>query len=424
MSQAVSSPDTGRAAIDQPGFVHQWTRSFSLAVRDALHEWPVSLCFMLALAAVLTPLLVLFGLKSGIVTTMTERLKADPHNLEITVRGNHHLKPSWVSELADKPEVGFVVPRTRTLAATIDLIGPDHKSVSGIDMIATAAGDPLLPPERDVPRGVDDVTLSHTVATKLGVGRGDRVDGVVRRRLEHRDQRIVVSLQVQDVLPEAAFRRDGAFVSVPLLVATEDYRDGYGVSELGVLEGKEQRQELRRYAGIRLYARSLDGVAGLAAALREEGFDVITRANEIETVKAIDRTLSFIFIVIAVVGVTGFLLSLAASIWANVDRKRRELALLRLLGLKTGALIIFPASQALIVAVGGLVLSASLYLVVSALFNTALASNLGREEFVCRLFVGDGIGAALLTLASALGASAVGAYRAAKSDPAEHLREL
>ena len=127
---------------------------------------------------------------------------------------------------------------------------------------------------------------------------------------------------------------------------------------------------------------------------------------------------------IAVVGVTGFLLSLAASIWANVDRKRRELALLRLLGLKTGALIIFPASQALIVAVGGLVLSASLYLVVSALFNTALASNLGREEFVCRLFVGDGIGAALLTLASALGASAVGAYRAAKIDPAEHLREL
>ncbi len=144
MSQAASSVDAGREVFRQPGAVHQWTRSFVLAVRDSLHEWPVSLCFMLALAAVLTPLLVLFGLKSGIVTTMTERLKADPRNLEITVRGNHHLKPAWVSDLADRPDVGFVVPRTRTLAATIDLIGPDRRSVSGIDMIPTADGDPLL----------------------------------------------------------------------------------------------------------------------------------------------------------------------------------------------------------------------------------------------------------------------------------------
>lgn len=404
--------------------LQQCGTSFVLAGRDCLHEWQVSLCLMLALAAVLAPLLVLFGLKSGIVTTMTERLKADPRNLEITLRGNHRLEAVWVENLRAREEVGFVAPRTRTLAATVDLIAKGQGGISGIDMIATAHGDPLLPVGTEAPAGLDEVALSHTVARKLGVEVGTRIDGVVRRRLDGREQSMVVSLRVVGVFPEASFGRDAAFVTVPLLVAVEDYRDGYPVPMLGVTEGKERADKERIYAGVRLYARSLDGVSGLAEDLRDQGFDVVTRAKEIEMVRAIDRTLSYIFIVIAGVGVTGFLLSLAASLWANVDRKRRELALLRLVGLKTGALIAFPASQALIVAIGGLLMSAGLYVVVSTLFNSALAANLGRDEFVCRLFPGDGFASAIMTVGFALGASAVGAYRATRIDPADSLRDL
>lgn len=69
----------------------QWQQACRLAFRDFLHEWRVSLCLIFALAAVLAPLLVLFGLKSGIIATMTERLRADPHNLEITLRGHQRL---------------------------------------------------------------------------------------------------------------------------------------------------------------------------------------------------------------------------------------------------------------------------------------------------------------------------------------------
>ncbi|MDR2695928.1 MAG: ABC transporter permease, partial [Deltaproteobacteria bacterium] len=59
-------------------------QSCSMAVRDYLHESLLSACAALGLAAVLTPLLVLYGVKFGIVTTMTERMLNDPKNLEIS----------------------------------------------------------------------------------------------------------------------------------------------------------------------------------------------------------------------------------------------------------------------------------------------------------------------------------------------------
>jgi putative ABC transport system permease protein len=402
----------------------QWIRTSALAWRDIVHEWQVALCLILALAAVLTPLLVLFGLKSGIITTMTERLKADPRNLEVVLKGNNRLEPPWIEQVHSRPDVSFLVPRTRSLAATVSLIGSQGRSLSYVDMIPTANGDPILLPEMQAPAGLNEAILSHTVAVKLDVSEGGQVEGIVRRRLDGRPQAVEISLQIIGVLPEAAFGSDAVFVSLPLLVATEDYRDGHRIPELEVGEGRPPREGERSFAGVRLYARSLDDVAGVAAFLRAEGFDVATKAKDIETVKAIDRVLSFIFLVIAGVGVTGFLLSLSASLWANVDRKRRDLAMLRLVGLRTGPLLAFPAAQAFIVAIGGLALSAVLYFGISSLFNAALAADLQRDEFVCRLFIGDGLVAGLLTIIFALIASAVGGYRALKIDPAESLREL
>ena len=117
-------------------------------------------------------------------------------------------------------------------------------------------------------------------------------------------------------------------------MATEDYRDGAAVPALGVDRGHRCGSEpaARAFASARLYARSLDDVAPLAAWVRDQGYEVSTRAKEIETVKALDRVLAFVFLVLASIGVGGYLFSLAASLWANVDRKRREIALLRLVG--------------------------------------------------------------------------------------------
>ncbi|MGB5468412.1 MAG: peptide ABC transporter permease, partial [Sedimenticolaceae bacterium] len=58
-------------------------KTLRLASRDYAHEWQMSGCFVLALAAVLGPMLVLFGLKFGVVGGMLDQLIENPENREI-----------------------------------------------------------------------------------------------------------------------------------------------------------------------------------------------------------------------------------------------------------------------------------------------------------------------------------------------------
>lgn len=388
-----------------------------LAVADLLHDWRISSCQILALAAVLAPLLVLFGLKSGIVSTLRERLVADPLNLEVQIVGSYRLEPAWFEQMAADGDTGFVVPRTRSLAATLDLMAGDGKALEGVELVPSAAGDPLL--HGLAPPSGHDVILSHSAARRLGVATGDGVTGLLSRTLRGERQGVRVALTVAAVLPEAAFARDGVFAALPLLVRAEDWRDGNAVD----FAAPDAPTPGRTFASARLFARGLDAVAPLADRLRGLGLEVRTRAAEIALVKAVDHTLTVIFSVVAGIAMAGTLLSLAASLWANVDRKRRDLALLRLVGFPTLAAVAFPAIQALAVAAAGIVLSILTALPVAAAFNTLLAGNLAREEFVCRLLPADLAWAALATLLLALTASSIGGYRAARIDPAESLRD-
>ena len=58
--------------------MHTLVQICHLSLRDYLHERLLSACAVLGLAAVLAPLLILFGVKFGVVETLTERLRNDP----------------------------------------------------------------------------------------------------------------------------------------------------------------------------------------------------------------------------------------------------------------------------------------------------------------------------------------------------------
>lgn len=395
-----------------------------LACADFLRDTRVSACLILALAAVMTPLLVLFGLKDGLISTLRQRLLADPATRQVVVVGNRNLSPEWIERLRQRPETGFLVPRSRSLSATLDARGPDGRTYPGLEMVPSAAGDPLLPADAAPPAG-DAVWLSAAAAQRLGVDAGGTVQAQVARTLDGAIQAARFSLTVAGILPESAFGRPAAFVGLDLLLATEDFRDGNAAPALGVTTGTTRDPARpRAFAGVRLYARDLDAVAPLAAWLRDRDMEVRTRADEIENVKSVDRVLSLIVGVIAGIGAGGFLLSLGASLWANVERKRRDLALMRLIGFPARAAAIFPAVQALLVAVCGSALSGGLYLAVAAVFDAALGRNLGAAEFVTRMPPLHFVAMVLATLAAALVAALAAGRRAARVDPAESLRDV
>jgi putative ABC transport system permease protein len=397
-------------------------RILGLASRDYLHEWQMSVCFVLGLAAVLGPMMVLFGLKFGIVGAMMDQLIEDPGNREIRPVGSGRYEREWLESIRGRPDVAFLVPRTRSIAATIELSSESASRIVPVELIASGSGDPLLAPDGPMPEVLDQVVLSRSSADKLAVSAGDVIDGSLARRFQGQQERVHLPLTVAAVAPETAFARDAAFVSVQLLEALEDFRDGRAVPELDWSGLSANTQ--RTYPGFRLYTRSIQDVAGLRDAFAGIGVEVHTRIAEIEVVQRMNRNLTIIYWVIAVIGLVGFSLSLGASLWANVDRKRKQLSVLRLVGFRTRDIIWFPMVQSLFTAVLGWALAVSLYYVTALVINSMMAEQVAAGQQVCRLLKVHYVIALGLTCSAAVIAAGLAGMRSASIEPSEGLREI
>ncbi len=404
---------------DRP--LKSWQVSSALAIKELWHDRKVTFCMVASLASVLAPLLLLFGLKSGIVATLEQTLLQDPRKREIKVQGNYKLEDSWFSALRRRTDVDFLIHLTRSLNVSVDLIKNPHESLESVELIPTALGDPLLPKNVRLPTGMDEILVSHTVALQLGLTDSAELTILVHRKRKGIQEIGHVTVRVIGVLPESSFGRDGIFVPLELLVASEDFRDAFKVTELGFDTGKH-RPERTIFARARLYAKTLDDVAPLADFVRKGGIEVGTHAKEIEETKQIEKVLSFIFSVIAWVAVLGAASSLIGNMITNVDRKRHDLSFLRLLGFPVASIAVYSAIQALIIASIGFALAGVAYILGASAFNSVLGSNLEESGFICRLSGLHAMIAYVITSAVVLLAALIGGYRAAKIEPAEALR--
>lgn len=397
-------------------------KTLRLASRDYTHEWQMSGCFVLALAAVLGPMLVLFGLKFGVVGGMLNQLIENPENREIRPITSGRFDMDWFGNMQRRMDVAFLVPRTRSIAATVELDSAQSGRIVRAELIPSAAGDPLLPRDLSVPDGLKEVVLSQGAAEKLKVKAGDRIDGSVSRHFEGRKEREHVELTVVDVAPPGAFGRDGVFADVRLVESFENFLDGRAVPELG-WSGARQEDD-RTYPGFRLYAKSIYDVANLKDDLTAQGIEVRTKAGDIDLVMRMDRNLSAIYWAIAIIGLFGFSLSLGASLWANVDRKRKELSVLRLVGFRTGDIVWFPVTQAFYTGILGWVLAIVIYFGAAYAINGMLVDQLPAGQEVCILLPQHYLLALALTVGAAVVAAALAGWRSARIEPSDGLREI
>ena len=390
-----------------------------LAWQDYRCDARLSWCAILALAAVIAPLLVLFGLKFGLVTTLTERLERDPAVREIIPLGGARFNLQSIEALALRPDVGFVIPRTRQIAATADLQGPAQMLT--VEMLSTANGDPLLD-GRPAPADEHTVLLSQSAAEKLGVTAGDDLRASFGRSVAGQPQVAQVSLRVQAVLPVAAFSRDALFAPLSLLEAAEDYRDGLAVPAFAWPGEQPGARRERIYPSFRLYARDLDGVESLRRYFQQSHQAVATQAEAVAQVRALSRNLAWVFWSVACLSLAGAFAALAAGTLGAVARKRHELSVLRLLGFPAAALVAFVVLQALYTGVAALALSALLYGLAASGLNLLFQSAAG--EYACRLLLSHYLLAAMATLLCCVLAAAAGGWRAAHLEASEGLRHV
>ncbi|MDE5879096.1 MAG: hypothetical protein K2G99_03595 [Desulfovibrio sp.] len=121
--------------------------ALALAARDWRFERSLTLCAILALASMLTPLLVLQGLKNGVIEGMRERLLKDPTVLIITPKSDGgRFSAEDVTAFGELPGAAFAIGRTRETATDITLAAGEHgagKSAS-LSLEPSAPGEPVL----------------------------------------------------------------------------------------------------------------------------------------------------------------------------------------------------------------------------------------------------------------------------------------
>ena len=387
----------------------------SLAWQDYRNDGWLSACSVLALVAVIAPLLVLFGLKFGLVSSLTERLETDPASREIIPLGGGRFSAAFIAQLGERSDVAFAVPRTRQIAATAQV------GTLTLEMLPTAAGDPLLA-GLPLPHGLDQIVLSHTAAEKLAARPGDWLETSFARQVAGRVEAQRTRLQVLAVLPLEAFAREGLFADLALLETAEDYRDGRAVPALGWAGEAASVSEQRIYPAFRLYARSLSDVEPLRVYFAGQNLLVSTQAHTIAQVHSLSRNLSIVFWIIAGLALAGAFAAIFAGTLAAVARKHRELSVLRLLGFSTAALLLFVLLQALYSAGFAAVLSVGLYGLAEAALNKLFVQVPG--EYASHLLARHYGLALVAVLGVSAVAAACGGWRVARIQASEGIRDV
>lgn len=212
-----------------------------LTLSRLFHERLAALCLCIAIAAALTPLLMILGLKEGTVAMLRNRLIADPCNLEVRLPDSSTYSMEDVEKIRRLPQVQFCIPGTRTLALSAMLQRADGSARAESLLLPTAAGDPLLTRYHLPSPQENELTLSEAVAQELQVAVGDTVRVEVSRVVNNKKEVTVAERRVCGILPEESDAGRQTYVPLSLQSAAEEYKEFIR----NALDGEASGVELR-----------------------------------------------------------------------------------------------------------------------------------------------------------------------------------
>ena len=393
-----------------------------LSLRDLLHERTLALCSLIGLAAVLAPLIVLFGLKQGVIDGLRADLIDNPRSRMVVNAANRNFDTAFLTRLAARPDIAFVIPRTRSLNTEARFENPARPgTVLRAELLATATGDPLLHGLPNI--APNQIIPSASFAARLDLQPGMNVTLRALRGDASAREVLNFSVTIAAIAPPSAFGRDGVFVDLKTLLLVDRFTDGALPATATPADIADDATRI--FAGFRAHARRLEDVTRIDHDLRRDGVEVETLAEQVEGLLSLDRSLTLLFALLAGLGGVGYLVSLGVGLYANVERKQRDLSLMRLIGLSRSDLVVFPLIQALIIAATGAALASLLALTVAGLVNRLplAGANAAGARAICVIEAQHLLLAFLVSLLGAAISAAFAGYRAARIEPAEGLRD-
>lgn len=378
-----------------------------LALKDLLFDRLISACQIAAIAAILSPLLLLFSLRHGILTELEDKLLQDPKVLSLTLDTSYRLSEDFFIKLRQEPEVGFVIPEVAALSALVDI--RFSNGVKRVSVMPTAPGDPVVINSGIVNTGVvdtgmskvsvadtgnnkdtdtsvlksvldtsfksvldttlgnDEVYITEDLAKEREIKVGDQLLVVVSRTLMGQRQAARVKFTVRGIIKQRFVSDDFLATNLHVLTCLDDYRNGYEPEIFS--DGSYVKTTPRFYAKFRLFAKDIDSVIPLYYKLVEQHLSVSSKVGEIENIQAITRVLTFIFVVIALVSGIGGALALSGLMLSSLKSRKRNFVLLRLMGQSSGEIYALVCVENFILASLGFGLALVFYLTGSQIFN-------------------------------------------------------
>jgi len=359
---------------------------------------------------------------------LIDDLRRNPAMREIAPRvtGSNRFTEAWLAGARARRDVAFVAGDARFLAGNVRIsaAGKPDALRAVATMVPSLENDPLRT-SLAVPwsEGVGRVVISALLAQDLGVAPGSRLTLFVPHQREGEDSGRALDVNLAAILPEDEMAdRRVVLASETLVRDIQNFRDGYAVPTLG-WPGETLPPGPPSYERSRLCARNIYDVAGLVTWLKAQGIEPISHIEEIAPVQALDHGLATVLLIIAGFAAFGMVVAVAATQWSGVQRKRRELALLVLLGYDSIFLVLMALFEALILGFAGIVVSLLLFLGAALSVDAVFVQVHRLAGSACRLTAGEIALVSAATLVLTLGASAAAAWQITRIEPAGLLRE-
>ena len=207
-----------------------------LAFADLWHERMLTACVVVALTAVIAPLLILLSLKYGLVETLRMRLIDDPRNRELRPQSSHFFTDAEIQDLRSRPDVTFVIPLLSSFSTNVkvSLDGGSAERVES-ELLPTMPGDPLLEDNGTQVPALTQCVLSQPLYHRLS-SNGDPIGRIhlhISRIVDRRFEEVTVPLDVIGAVSERATAKETIFVQLQLLEEIENYLQGMPVPRLG-----------------------------------------------------------------------------------------------------------------------------------------------------------------------------------------------
>jgi len=312
------------------------------AFADLWHDRKLSVLGVILLAALLAPPVVLHTLQVGLVETWARDLAADLRNREVVIVGEHQVDADLLAALRAWPETGFAVPEPSFFVTTqtARLVGGRGSSVP-LDMRTTSPGDPVLARADLPPPGQAGLILSARAAAELKADPGSEISILLQRTptggaVERRE----VILPVAGILPEAHWPGRTGFVSEGALLGFGDY-----LTFSSDTPDYRAPEDDERWQSLRIYAPEVSQAPALRDRLQNAGFETRLMTDQVDRILRLETGLRQLFGLVLSLSALAFVATTILIQWLSVLRKRRDFALMAVLGMSRRETATFPLVQ-------------------------------------------------------------------------------